>query len=183
MKLTKKLLAAALALGFTVALAACGETYTVTYDSLGGSVVKATKVEEKKKAKAPTAPKKQGYVFDGWLLDGEEYDFTKPITGDLTLVAKWKAAKDTPYTVLVYAEQADGTYEEITSSFSQLVVLTGETDKEIEVDYLRAQGWGLSAYATANGYRLNLKHKNGVMSGKIAADGSLVLKVYLDLNE
>lgn len=183
MKLAKKLLVAALALGFTVALAACGETYTVTFDSAGGSAVKAAKVEEEKKAKAPTAPEKQGYVFDGWLLDGEAYDFTKPITGDLTLVAKWKAAKDTPYTVLVYAEQTDGTYKEITSSFPQIVGLTGETDTEIEVDYLRVQGWGISSYATANGYRVNLKHKDGVKSGTIAADGSLVLKVYLDLNE
>ncbi len=47
------------------------------------------KVLEGRKAEIPSAPKKSGYRFDGWLLDGEVYDFDKAVTTDVTLTAKW----------------------------------------------------------------------------------------------
>lgn len=31
----------------------------------------------------------EGYVFDGWFLNNEKYDFTKEVTGDITLEAKY----------------------------------------------------------------------------------------------
>lgn len=37
----------------------------------------------------PTDPVKEGYVFDGWLLEGVLYDFGTPVNGNITLVAKW----------------------------------------------------------------------------------------------
>ena len=41
-----------------------------------------------------TAPTVEGYTFDGWYADAAhttEFDFTKPITGDTTIYAKWTA--------------------------------------------------------------------------------------------
>lgn len=41
-----------------------------------------------------TIPKVDGYTFDGWYADDThttEFDFTKPITGDTTIYAKWTA--------------------------------------------------------------------------------------------
>lgn len=41
-----------------------------------------------------TAPTVEGYTFDGWYADAAyttEFDFTKPITGDTTVYAKWTA--------------------------------------------------------------------------------------------
>ncbi|MBO5095975.1 MAG: InlB B-repeat-containing protein [Bacilli bacterium] len=38
----------------------------------------------------PKSPEKEGYVFKGWYLDGKKYDFSKPVMGDITLVAEWE---------------------------------------------------------------------------------------------
>ena len=38
----------------------------------------------------PENPEFKGYVFDGWMLGTEAYDFTKPITENIVLTAKWK---------------------------------------------------------------------------------------------
>jgi len=65
-------------------------TYTVTFDSKGGSNVTAVTVKENTKVTKPTDPTKEGYTFKGWLLDGVSYDFNKDVTGNITLVASWE---------------------------------------------------------------------------------------------
>ena len=67
-------------------------TYTVTFDSDGGSTVAAQKVESGKKATKPTDPTKKGYTFDKWMLGEKEFDFSTKITEDITLKAKYKTA-------------------------------------------------------------------------------------------
>ena len=66
-------------------------TYTVTFDAKGGTPApNAQTVKEGKAATAPTAPTKKGYTFVEWQLDGAKYDFSTPVTKDITLVAVWK---------------------------------------------------------------------------------------------
>ncbi|WP_175578326.1 Ig-like domain-containing protein [Bifidobacterium jacchi] len=68
--------------------------YTVTFDSNGGSAVTAVKVNGGDKLAKPTDPTKAGYTFGGWYTDkalSNAYDFTKAVTGNLTLYAKWNA--------------------------------------------------------------------------------------------
>ena len=67
------------------------ETFTVTFDSDGGSAVAAQKVKDGEKAKEPAVPTKDGFVFMGWQLadSAESYDFSEPVTGDLSLIAIW----------------------------------------------------------------------------------------------
>ena len=64
-------------------------TYTVTFDSTGGSEVDAQPVAYGEKAKKPAAPQKTGYAFGGWYLGEEAYDFAAVVTEDMTLTAKW----------------------------------------------------------------------------------------------
>lgn len=66
-------------------------TYTVTFDSDGGSEVEAQTVEAGQTATRPEDPTKEDYTFQGWLLDGEEFDFTTAINEDITLTAYWEA--------------------------------------------------------------------------------------------
>ena len=74
--------------------------FTVTFDANGGNSVANQIVEKDGTAVEPTAPTKEGYVFEGWLLNGELFDFTTPITSDITLVASWvDATKATTYKV------------------------------------------------------------------------------------
>ncbi len=65
-------------------------THRVTFDAAGGSTVEAQTVTDGGYATEPAAPTRVGYDFKGWTLDGAAYDFSTPVTGDLTLVASWE---------------------------------------------------------------------------------------------
>ena len=65
--------------------------YTVTFDTNGGSAVESQTVAYGGQAAAPAAPAKPGYTFAGWERDGKAYDFTAPVTANMTLTAKWTA--------------------------------------------------------------------------------------------
>lgn len=69
--------------------------YTVTFDSLGGSKVDAAQVLNGKPVKRPADPAKEGSAFVGWFTDAalqSEYAFSTPVTGNLTLYAKYVQA-------------------------------------------------------------------------------------------
>lgn len=62
----------------------------VTFDSCGGSSVPSQTVCVGAQAVEPPAPHKPGYRFEGWYTEaGRPYDFTQPVTGALTLLARW----------------------------------------------------------------------------------------------
>lgn len=68
-------------------------TYTVTFDSQGGSKVDSQTVSHGGTVTEPTAPTYEGYTFGGWYTEAgctTEYDFTTAVTESLTLYAKWK---------------------------------------------------------------------------------------------
>ena len=71
------------------------ETYVVTFDSDGGSNISSKTVNKNSTVSKPSNPTKNGYKFIAWLLDGKEYDFSKPVTTDITLVAKWEKDEST----------------------------------------------------------------------------------------
>ncbi|MFF2179474.1 InlB B-repeat-containing protein [Lysinibacillus sp. NPDC058147] len=68
-------------------------SYIVTFDTNGGSEVPSQSVGPGELVKAPIAPKKEGYTFDGWHKDKElivQWDFVKDVvTKNVTLYAKW----------------------------------------------------------------------------------------------
>ena len=63
--------------------------YLVIFDSNGGSYVDAQTIATGELATRPNDPARDGYAFAGWTLDGEEYNFTTPVSGSVTLVAQW----------------------------------------------------------------------------------------------
>lgn len=68
--------------------------YTVTFNSNGGSDVPG-QIRANAAATKPADPTRSGYVFAGWYTDEActaAYDFTKPVTDNITLYAKWEAA-------------------------------------------------------------------------------------------
>ena len=68
------------------------QTYTVKFDSMGGSKIDDQKVKYQDKATEPKAPTKSGYTFAGWYTDKKcttKYDFANEVTGNMTLYAKW----------------------------------------------------------------------------------------------
>ncbi len=85
-------------------------THTVTFsDPEGKTTTPAQTVNDGATATAPQDPTRDGYTFDGWYLDGEKYDFSTPVTEDITLVAKWaETAKEaSPKTEPTTAEKPE----------------------------------------------------------------------------
>lgn len=68
-------------------------TYTVTFDTDGGSIVASEKVKRNKTVTKPKDPTKEGYKFVSWQVAGVDYDFNYPITSNLTITAKWEEEK------------------------------------------------------------------------------------------
>ncbi|MDR0301608.1 MAG: InlB B-repeat-containing protein [Treponema sp.] len=72
--------------------------YTVSFETNGGGSVDSQIVEEGKTAQRPGNPVKPLWGFVDWYADEALtiiYDFDTPVTGDITIYAKWS----TPYTV------------------------------------------------------------------------------------
>ncbi len=61
--------------------------YNVNFDVDGTKTTE--KVDVGSTVSEPSAPTKEGYTFDKWLLNGTEYDFSTPISGEITLTASW----------------------------------------------------------------------------------------------
>ena len=87
------------------------KTYTVTFDSNGGSAVTSvTDIAEGATVTEPSAPSKTGYTFDGWYEQSDfsetAWDFAtdKMPAKDVTLYAKW-----TPTTYAISYELNGGT--------------------------------------------------------------------------
>ncbi|MCI2061758.1 MAG: InlB B-repeat-containing protein [Eubacteriaceae bacterium] len=74
--------------------------FTVSFDSQGGSAVGPIKdVKTGSTITRPADPTYRGFIFDGWYTEptgGVKYDFSTPVTADLTLYAHWAANTVTP---------------------------------------------------------------------------------------
>lgn len=68
------------------------KTYTVTFNSNGGSKVSSQYIDENKTIVRPSAPVLDGKFFVNWYLDSaltQVWNFNNPVTSDMTLYAKW----------------------------------------------------------------------------------------------
>ncbi|MDO4976056.1 MAG: InlB B-repeat-containing protein [Eubacteriales bacterium] len=71
------------------------KTFTVSFNSNGGSAVAAKTVVSGSKVAKPANPTKAGYVFAGWYSNSSlttAYNFNAAVTGNITLYAKWTNA-------------------------------------------------------------------------------------------
>ena len=67
----------------------CDIVYTVTFNSNGGSAVSSQTIPSGSTATEPSAPTKDGYTFVKWQKEGADYNFSTPVTGNITLDAVW----------------------------------------------------------------------------------------------
>ncbi len=96
------------------------KTYTVTFDSKGGSTVKSKTAKYNTTITAPTVPTKLGYAFGGWYTSSSlktPWNFaTSKLKGNTTLYAKWKAATPSTPTSL---KAVSTNYKTITISWAK----------------------------------------------------------------
>ncbi|MBR2750487.1 MAG: DUF4214 domain-containing protein [Clostridiales bacterium] len=76
--------------------------YTVTFDVTG---VPAQQVVYGKPAVKPANPTRMGYIFKGWYLNGEAYDFNTPVKADIVLNAKWEEVASHQLTFADFVER------------------------------------------------------------------------------
>ncbi len=76
------------------------QTYTVTFETSGGSAVDPVTVDAGSTVTKPADPTKSGYTFGGWYKDSTlqtPWDFANgTVTADTTLYAKWTANPPAP---------------------------------------------------------------------------------------
>ena len=109
----------------------------------------------------PKDPAKEGYVFKGW-----DKEVGKMGVEDITFTAQFEKASGIAYTVEVYTMDVNGNY-----GAAETKTLYGTTDATVNADTTAAEGFTFDESAA------------NVVSGKVAADGSLVLKVYFARNQ
>ena len=129
-----KLLIFLLVVAAMIGLASCGEkeSFTISFDTAGGSKIEDITVLENGTITAPTAPTRDGYNFAGWYLDAE---LTNPIEdfasfiieGNVTLYAKWEASI---YTVTFELNGGTGTAAPQTVKYGEKVILPTGLTKE-----------------------------------------------------
>ena len=100
--------------------------YTVTFKD-GDNVISTQSVEENKKVTKPSDPTKANYSFAGWTLNGNDFDFNIPISGDITLIAKWSDVTICKVTLL---DNSDGRQ----NNMADLKVKCGSTIAQSQVE-------------------------------------------------
>ena len=84
---------------------------TITFDTAGGHPLDSVTVTKGETPGDLPVPVREGsYVFEGWYtVGGSAYSPNSPVTGDLTLRAKWSVA--TPYDYFVFTARGEDGYE------------------------------------------------------------------------
>ena len=129
--------------------------YSVVFDTNGGTILDSRQIEEGTVITAPETTK-AGYTFIEW-----DYDFTQPITQNITIKATWSANTNTTYKVEYYLENID----DADYSLYETSNLQGTTDTTATAE--------IKTYDHFTFYK-----NNSILSGNVSGDGSLVLKVY-----
>lgn len=164
-------------------------TVSVTYHSNFGTDVAQSAAAVANNSKITVAdyttlglPARTGYTFAGWNTkdDGTGTRFAAgadarvDVTEPNDLYAQWTPNTDTTYKVEFYYQNDDGSYP---STASKTEPRTGTTDTTVSVTNADKE-------AKENGkYTFDANNANNILSGPVAADGSLVLKLYFKLNQ
>lgn len=162
-------------------------TYTVTFDKNAddatGTMSDQSFTYDVSQPLSKNEFTRHGYTFAGWTTtpnakagtfnDQEAVEnLIDTNNGNVTLYAIWGENSDTAYTVEHYIQQADGTYS---LTPTEVEDLTGVTNAKAEAVVKTTTDTGFEHAIFDEENTLN------VLTGTIAGDGSLVLKVYYNL--
>ena len=65
------------------------DMHTVTFDTQDGTKIDPVTVRCGNPVAQPITPSKAGYYFSGWFLNGSKYNFSTPVTSDITITAEF----------------------------------------------------------------------------------------------
>ena len=155
-------------------------TLTVHFDTGGGKPEPADQhfSTPNGRAKRPFPdPTRKGYLFDGWFIGEIAYDFSKPVTDNLTLTAKWTTEnRNTTWKISPdKGSQAGQEYTTITppdstSGFRFSQVSASKNSETIPLGFSLAMGSDGNAYAWGN-------NKNGRLGDGTTTQRTAPVKV------
>lgn len=125
--------------------------YTVTFNTMGGSDIASIEILNGKTLSKPSAdPTKEGSIFLGWYADQEcktPYTFGTPVSGDITLYARWAQIEEGATEYTVNFNFGNGQTTSVTTIGGRLFDLP-----VAEMDGMKFVGWWMSM--TNNGDKL-----------------------------
>lgn len=136
-------------------------SYTVTFNTNGGSAVSAATVLNGKTATKPADPTREGFIFVGWYADADfktPFAFgAQPITADTTVFAQWskETAENREYTA-----KLDGNYDGATVTEAPTV-----GGKLFDLPELTREGYTFCGWWFSNendGDKLSYKYESGM---------------------
>ena len=125
------------------------KTFTISFDVEGVDAI-TVKEGETAESQKPADPTKDGYSFECWQNGDAAYDWTQPVTSDLSLTAKWTLAE---YTITYLPEG---------------VVTDNPTTYNIESDTITLNDPTACPSATPNFLEWRLNDENGAVVTEIA---------------
>ncbi|MBN3490882.1 endonuclease [Acholeplasma equirhinis] len=131
------------------------ETYTVTFDSNGGSAVPAQVLEFGEKVVEPANPTRSGYEFVHWYTTTEDmpFNFNFPVSADFTLYAKWNAlGEDTTAPVISLNPATNPVTVSMNSNWSLPTVTANDNVDGDLTDQVEYDGSMIQSYLVGNQY-------------------------------
>ncbi|MBQ0099355.1 MAG: Ig-like domain-containing protein [Firmicutes bacterium] len=143
-------------------------SYTITFE--GVEIAESKFAYGTKIADINKLAEKVGYTLKGWKYDnGVEYvDLPNDwiLTGNITLKAVWTANTNTPYSLVIYQEELDGSFKELDPR-----VLTGTTGETTNKESFMSE--------IPVGFEVDDDNLNNVTEVEITGDGQAQLVVYI----
>ncbi len=139
-------------------------SYSVSFNTNGGSVVSSQTINHGSLATQPSNPTQTGYTFAGWFSDSgltTAFNFSTAITGATTLYAKWTANTPTAITGSASSATVSG------------VTLAGTVNDNgqnttVSFDYGLSNTYGMSVNATTGG---SINAGSGSMAVSVTLSG------------
>ncbi|MBQ9318479.1 MAG: InlB B-repeat-containing protein [Bacilli bacterium] len=128
-------LAAVMAIGIFI-YAINNSKFEVKFDTDGGNKIESVLVKKNERVKAPKDPKKEGFVFVEWQLEGKTYDFKKKVTKNIKLKAKWL-----PEIYVTVSFDSDGG-----SEVAPVQIISGTTVNEDEITVPTREGYTFTGW-------------------------------------
>ncbi len=137
-------------------------TYQITFDDGMGGITNVN-VKYKEQVNAPADPTRENYIFSGWYLGNEKFDFNSKISSNVKLTARWTRIVAN-YRVEHYLMNKDGNYN---ASADEVEILSGQAGS-----YAKAQTKNYRGYTTPNEQKVIIN-----------SNGNTVIKYYYVINQ
>jgi len=168
-------------------------TYTVSFNSQGGSAVTSVQADYNTLVSSPAAPTRSGYIFEGWFKESagtNPWTFgTDRVTGNTTLYARWRTAVPATMSSSTYSCNATSGFLSKVSESTVVATLLDRINEEIYIKVYKNNVQVSGSSLVGTGMVLRLQDLDGttkqsltaVVTGDINGDGRITLTDFVQM--